>query len=750
MSITEEHQPLADFTEKAYLDYAMYVILDRALPHISDGLKPVQRRIIYAMSELGLSHQAKHKKSARTVGDVIGKYHPHGDSACYEAMVLMAQGFSYRYPLIDGQGNWGSADDPKSFAAMRYTESRLTGYAKNLLAELEQGTVARTANFDGTLQEPTCLPARLPNILLNGGSGIAVGMATNILPHNLYEVVSACHALLDNPGLSDAELMSYIPAPDFPTGGELVSSQSEIAAMYRSGRGSVRLRACYHLEDNQIIIDQLPYQVSGSKIQEQIAKQMQAKKLPWLEDLRDESDHENPVRLVLVPRSNRVDTQRLMQHLFATTDLEKRYAAQMNMIGLDGKPQVKSLRQILCEWLSFREQTLRRRLNYRLEAVDDRLHILAGLLIVFLNIDEVIRIIREEDKPAQVLMQVFALSEIQAEAILNIRLRHLAALEEMKIRQEQETLASEKQQLETLLGSRKKLLTLLAQELSADAEAYGDERRTMLVERDIAVALDETELTPSEAVTLVVSAMGWVRGGKGHNIDGANLVYKSGDRFLTQAAGRSNQQACLLANNGRCYTLSLHGLPSARSYGEPLTGSFSIDAQAHICDAAIIDNAVRYLVLGTHGYGFIVKGQDLMSKTKTGKMLLSVTNTAMALRLLPLPDNSEIIVISNEGRIGILSPETLPELSKGKGSQILGISKKNFTEKGISLTLAEILPAGADAVIYSGKQKMIIKASEREHYRIPRGHKGQWLPKGYRRAERIGVIVPDIQDGQML
>lgn len=746
MIITEEQQPLAEFTEKAYLDYAMYVILDRALPHISDGLKPVQRRIIYAMSELGLSHQAKHKKSARTVGDVIGKYHPHGDSACYEAMVLMAQKFSYRYPLIDGQGNWGSADDPKSFAAMRYTESRLTDYAKSLLAELNQGTVIRTANFDGTLQEPACLPARLPNILLNGGSGIAVGMATNILPHNLNEVVAACQALLDNPGLSEAQLLEYIPAPDFPTGGELVSPRADIAAMYHSGRGSIRLRACYHLEDNIIVIDELPYQVSGSKIQEQIAKQMQGKKLPWLEDLRDESDHEHPVRLVLVPRSNRVDINRLMQHLFATTDLEKRYTAQMNMIGLDGKPQVKNLRQILCEWLRFREQTLRRRLNYRLEAVDARLHILAGLLAVFLNLDEVIHIIRTEAQPALVLMQRIGLSELQAEAVLNTRLRALAKLEEMKIRQEQHTLEKEKQQLETLLGSRQALLGLLKQEMHADAQAYGDARRSKIIERETAVALDETELTPSEAVTLVISEMGWVRSGKGHAVDGAGLSYKSGDGFLTQVAGRSNQQACLLADNGRCYTLSLHGLPGARGYGEPLSGSFTIDASARICDAVIIDPVARYMVLGSHGYGFIVKGQDLISKTKTGKILLNVPEDAAALHLLAVDKDSEILLISNEGRAGIIAPESLPELSKGKGSQTLGISKKDFSGKGLRLHLATVLPVGADVVLYSGKQKMIIKAGERDVYRIPRGHKGQWLPKGYRRTERLELILPASSD----
>ena len=739
----EEQQPLAGFVEKAYLDYAMYVILDRALPHISDGLKPVQRRIIYAMSELGLSHQSKHKKSARTVGDVIGKYHPHGDSACYEAMVLMAQDFAYRYPLVDGQGNWGSADDPKSFAAMRYTESRLTGYAKTLLAELEQGTVAWVANFDGTLQEPARLPARLPNILLNGGSGIAVGMATNLLPHNLREVVAACRALLADPLLTDDEIMQHIPAPDFPTGGELVSPREEIAALYRTGRGAVRLRATWHLEDGNIVIDQLPYQVSGSKIQEQIAKQMQAKKLAWLDDLRDESDHENPVRLVLIPRSNRVDNERLMQHLFATTDLEKRYSAQMNMIGLDGRPQVKNLRQILSEWLIYREDTVRRRLNHRLIAVNDRLHILAGLLIAYLNLDEIIRIIRTEDEPRPVLMRTFNLSEAQAEAILNTRLRHLARLEEQQIRAEEQALAAEKQQLDELLRSRANLLALISDELAADAETYGDVRRTVICECEAAVALDETELTPSEAVTLILSKMGWIRGGKGHNIDGATLTYKSGDAYLTQIAGRSNQQACLLADDGRCYTLALHGLPSARGNGEPLTSRLSIDASAHIIAAAIIDDDRRYLVAADNGYGFITRGRDLTSKTKTGKTLIN-PGEGRAITLQALPDGDvDILAITNEGRIALIDAAEISELGKGKGSQTIAIAKKTYDQNGVRLSHICAYARGRDITLYSGKQKMTIRASERDNYHTPRGHKGNHLPKGYRHVDRIEVPAED-------
>ena len=737
ISNAEEQQGLAHFAEKAYLDYAMYVILDRALPHLSDGLKPVQRRLVFAMSELGLSASAKYKKSARTVGDVIGKYHPHGDSACYKAMVLMAQPFSYRYPLVDGQGNWGSADDPKSFAAMRYTESKLTPYAKSLLQELEQGTVQWVANFDGTLREPAQLPARLPNILINGGSGIAVGMSTDIPPHNVREVVNACLALLDNPEMDEAALCAHVPAPDFPTGGELITPRHELQAMYARGQGSVKVRARYRLEDGNIVIEQLPYQVSGSRVQEQIAKQMQAKKLAWLEDLRDESDHENPIRLVLVPRSNRVDSERLMQHLFATTDLEKNYRVQFNMVGLDGRPQVKSLKTVLSEWLRFREETVVRRLRYRLQAVDERLHILDGLLVAFLNLDEVIRIVRESDEPKAELMATFALSEAQAEAILNTRLRHLARLEEMKIREEQAQLQAEKAELEALLGNRQALLVLIGEELQADAQTYGDARRTLLVERAAAQALDDSELTPSEAVTVVLSQMGWIRAAKGQQVEGASLAYKNGDAFLTQTAARSNQALAILADDGRCFTLPIHGLPSARSYGEPLSGSLSLEANSHAVAIVAVDSAARYLVAADNGYGFIARGDALLSKTRSGKALVNAGD-GKAIILQAVGADSLILAISNEGRALMFTASDLPELDKGKGNQLIGIARKDFAA-GQRLAHVLVLGANDSIVLYAGKQKMLIHPKDFDAYRAARGHKGHWLPKGYRRVERLEV-----------
>lgn len=737
----EEKQELEIFTEKAYLDYAMYVILDRALPHLTDGLKPVQRRIIYAMSELGLSSTAKYKKSSRTVGDVLGKYHPHGDSACYEAMVLMAQPFSYRYPLVDGQGNWGSSDDPKSFAAMRYTESRLSPYAKSLLQELEQGTVDWTDNFDGTLKEPKRLPARLPNILLNGGSGIAVGMSTDIPPHNLKEVVNACQALLKNPELSNEELMQYIAAPDFPGGGEIITPRSELLNLYQTGAGTLKLRAKFHQEDGMIVIDQLPYQVSGAKIQEQIAKQMQDKKLPWLEDLRDESDYEQPIRLVLIPKSNRVDQARLMQHLFATTDLEKTIRVQFNMIGLDGRPKVHSLKEILSDWLYFRAQTVEKKLRYRLSAVDDRLHILEALLIVYLNLDEVIRIIREEDDAKNVLMQTFSLSEIQADAILNTRLRHLARLEQMKIKEEQDQLRAEKDQLEYYLNHRSALITLISQELDEDSDKYGDARRTLLVERAAAQALDETELLPSESITFVLSKMGWVRAAKGHQVDGQGLNYKNGDAFLLQLNAKSNQSVALLGDNGRCYTLPLNGLPSARSYGEPLSSILSIDADINIIAAAVIIEENYYLVASSDGYGFLVKGSDLFSKTKNGKQLINIAEKVNALALKIIDDYEEdlLLTVTNEGRVLMFPVQELPILSKGKGNKIIGISKQAFGE-GIAVVDAVIIHPQSEIRIHCAKQYLSIKPKDFENLKANRATKGSWLPKGYRKIESIETL----------
>ncbi|MGD2082983.1 MAG: DNA topoisomerase IV subunit A, partial [Chromatiales bacterium] len=565
-----ERLPLRRFTEKAYLDYSMYVILDRALPHIGDGLKPVQRRIVYAMSELALSSTAKFKKSARTVGDVLGKYHPHGDSACYEAMVLMAQHFSYRYPLVDGQGNWGSPDDPKSFAAMRYTEARLTPYAQVLLQELGQGTVDWLPNFDGTLREPTVLPARLPNVLLNGSTGIAVGMATDIPPHNLREVASACIRLLEDPKADVEQLCEHVPAPDYPTEAEIVTPRRELIRIYQTGGGTVRLRARYQREQGDIVITALPYQVSGARVLEQIAAQMQARKLPMVEDLRDESDHESPTRLVVVPRSNRVDAERLMSHLFATTDLERTYRVNLNLIGLDGRPQVKNLRDLLTEWLQFRTETVTRRLKHRLGKVRDRLHLLEGLLIAFLNIDEVIRIIRTEDEPRPVLMRRFDLTEVQADYVLDTKLRQLARLEEVKIRAEQKELQKEQDWLEKTLGSRQRMRTLIRKELEEDTAKHGDGRRSPIVERAAAEALGQTDLAPSEPVTVVLSEKGWARAAKGHDIDPAGLSYRSGDGFLDAVHARSNQPVVFLDSTGRSYSLQAHSLPSARSQGEPL------------------------------------------------------------------------------------------------------------------------------------------------------------------------------------
>ncbi|MCG8042439.1 MAG: DNA topoisomerase IV subunit A, partial [Candidatus Thiodiazotropha endolucinida] len=648
-----ERVPLNEFTEKAYLNYSMYVILDRALPNIGDGLKPVQRRIVYAMSELGLSAGAKFKKSARTVGDVLGKFHPHGDSACYEAMVLMAQNFSYRYPLVDGQGNWGSPDDPKSFAAMRYTESKLTVYAQTLLSELGQGTAEWMPNFDGTLKEPKILPARLPNVLLNGSSGIAVGMATDIPPHNLREVANACIHLLESPKATLEDLMTHIPGPDYPTEAEIVTPAAELAKVYATGHGSIRMRARFDRENGDIIITALPHQVSGAKILEQIAAQMQAKKLPMVEDLRDESDHENPTRLVIVPRSNRVDVARLMSHLFASTDLERSYRVNLNLIGIDGRPAVKDLRTLLVEWLSFRTETVRRRLQYRLNEVLDRLHILEGYLIAYLNIDEVIAIIRYEDDPKAELIKRFSLSDIQAEAILNLRLRNLAKLEEMKIKGEQEELEKERKSLEKLLGSKQRMRTLIRKELQADAEKYGDERRSPIVEREAAEALDETDLTPSEAVTVVLSEMGWARTAKGHEIDPTGLNYRAGDGFLAATRLRSNQQAVFLDSNGRSYSLPAHTLPSARSQGEPLTGRLSPATGATFRAVIGGDSQQEYLLASDAGYGFRVGLADMLAKNKSGKALLSLPKGSQVLmpELIADVESDRVVTITNEGRM---------------------------------------------------------------------------------------------------
>ncbi|OOZ16843.1 DNA topoisomerase IV subunit A [Solemya velum gill symbiont] len=737
-----ETQPLGQFTEKAYLDYSMYVILDRALPNIGDGLKPVQRRIAYAMSELGLSATAKFKKSARTIGDVLGKFHPHGDSACYEAMVLMAQGFSCRYPLVDGQGNWGSADDPKSFAAMRYTEARLAPYAKALLSELGQGTVDWQPNFDGTLEEPVVLPARVPNILLNGGSGIAVGMATDIPPHNLREVVAACIRLIESPKSTVSELMEDVQGPDFPTEAEIISTREELQKIYESGNGSVRMRATWEHEQGEVVVHALPYQVSGSKVMEQIAHQMRAKKMPWIEDLRDESDHENPTRLVIVPRSNRIDIERMMSHLFATTDLERSYRVNMNVIGINGRPQVKNLLTLLKEWLKFRFETVRRRLEHRLDKVNSRLHLLDGLLVAFLNLDEVIHIIRTEDEPKKVLMARFELSELQADYILDTRLRQLARLEEMKIRGEQEELAKERDKLEKTLGSKARMKTLIRKELEADAEEFGDDRRSQIVTREASEALDENALTPSEPITVVLSGKGWVRAAKGHEIDASTLNYKAGDHYLSSERMRTNQQAVFLDSTGRSYSLMAHSLPSARGQGEPLTGRLSPPAGASF--VAVIGGApeVWYLMASDAGYGYRVQLKDLHANKKAGKAVLKLPKNSVAMQpALIHSDEDRLVAITNDGHMLVFPVTELPAMSRGKGNKIISIPGKKSEAREEFVVAIACVPPGGQLKAISGKRHINLKQADLDAYSGERGRRGSKLPRGFQKIDAVEVIL---------
>lgn len=736
-----ERLALKDFTEKAYLDYSMYVILDRALPHVGDGMKPVQRRIIYAMSELGLKASAKYKKSARTVGDVLGKFHPHGDSACYEAMVLMAQPFSYRYPLVDGQGNWGSPDDPKSFAAMRYTESRLARYSEVLLSEISQGTVDWVPNFDGTMREPAILPARLPNVLLNGTTGIAVGMATDILPHNLREVAKACVHLLDNPRADLDEITEIVPGPDMPTDAEIITSRRELKKVYQTGRGSVRMRAVYTKEQGEIVITALPHQVSGAKILEQIAAQMQQKKLPMVSDLRDESDHENPTRLVIIPRSNRVDVEQLMAHLFASTDLERTYRVNMNMIGVDGKPQVKDLRQILVEWLSWRTEIVRKRLNHRLAKVLDRLHILEGLMVAYLNIDEVIAIIRHEEDPKAELVKRFGLTEIQADAILDLKLRHLAKLEEFKIQSEQNELEEERKKLEGILGSDAKMRKLIKKEIQDAAEEYGDDRRSPIVEREEAQAFSEKDLLSSDPVTVVISKQGWIRAAKGHDIDAEGLNYKSGDAFKLSCKGRTNQPTLLLDTTGRSFTIETHNLPSARGQGEPVTGRITLPKGSTV-DAAIAgkDND-QVLMASDAGYGFIAKISDLTSKTKNGKAALTLPKNAQILQPITMSkvDDALLAAVTNEGRLLVFPVSELPQLARGKGNKIINIpSARASAREELVVALAVFSPTDT-LLVHAGRQHLKLKPADIEHYRGERGRRGNKLPRGYQRVDSLEV-----------
>lgn len=736
-----EVQSLQKFTENAYLNYSMYVIMDRALPFIGDGLKPVQRRIVYAMSELGLNAQAKYKKSARTVGDVLGKYHPHGDSACYEAMVLMAQPFSYRYPLVDGQGNWGAPDDPKSFAAMRYTESRLSKYAELLLSELGQGTVDYVPNFDGTIQEPKMLPARLPNILLNGTTGIAVGMATDIPPHNIREVANAAIMLLDNPNATLADVMTHIQGPDYPTSAEIITSPTDIAKIYETGRGSIRMRAVWNKEDGDIVITDLPHQVSGAKVLEQIATQMRNKKLPLIEDLRDESDHENLTRLVLVPRSNRVDLEQVMNHLFATTDLEKSYRVNLNMIGLDQKPSVKSLLTILTEWLEYRRSTIIRRLNYRLDKVLKRLHILDGLLVAFLNIDEVIDIIRHHDEPKLELIQRFSISETQAEAILELKLRQLAKLEEIKIKAEQDELAKERDQLQTLLSSNRRLNTLIRKEIITDAEKYGDKRRSPLVERAEAKAITEQELIPSEPVTIILSEMGWVRSAKGHDIDPISLNYKAGDGYKTSVKGKSNQPVIFIDSTGRSYAIEPNTLPSARGQGEPLSGKLSLPIGAQVEQMVMSSQEdKRILMASDAGYGFICTYSDLIARNRNGKAVINLPENAKVMPIIELNDSTPLLLaLTNLGRMLVFPVETLPSLSKGKGNKIIAISSSQAQKREDYLINLALISDKSSITLYAGKRKLTLKAADLQKFMAERGKKGTLLPRGLQRVDRIEI-----------
>jgi topoisomerase-4 subunit A len=739
-----ERQPLGAFTEKAYLDYSMYVILDRALPALGDGLKPVQRRIVYAMSELGLSAVSKHKKAALTVGDVLGKFHPHGDTACYEAMVLMAQPFAYRYPLIDGQGNWGSQDDPKSFAAMRYTEAKLTRYAEVLLSELSDGTVDWVPNYDGSREEPAILPARLPNLLLNGTTGIAVGMATDVPPHNLREVAAAAIHLLEEPEATTAALMKHIKGPDLPTGAEIVSPRTDLKEFYDKGVGTFKARATWEIEDGNVVITAFPYQVSPTRVQEQIAEQMRAKKLPMVDDLRDESDHENPTRLVIVPRSNRVDLSEVMNHLFATTDLERNYRVNLNIIALDGRPRVMSLREILGEWLEFRTTTVTRRLQHRLEKVTKRLHILDGLMVVYLNLDEVIRIIRREDEPKPVLMKRFKLSDEQAEEILNTRLRHLAKLEEMKIREEQKALAAEREELEALLKSKAKLKKLIASEIRADAEKYGDERRTKIIEREAAQAIDETSLIPNEPVTVVLSTGGWVRSAKGHDIDPGALSYKSGDAFQALARGRSLQPAVFIDSTGRTYTLPAHSLPSARGYGEPLSGRLDPPDGAKFAGVMIGEPEDLWLLASDAGYGFTARLKDLISDRRAGKTVLNVPENAYVLAPAPVPSADALVaVVSSEGKLLAFPVGEVPEMPRGKGNKLYDIPGKKARARQELMTAVAVVPPEASLVLWSGEQQKTIEWRDLQDYVAQRAQRGAVLKRGWpRKITRMEARLP--------
>lgn len=734
MTTNFDTRSIAEFTESAYLNYAMYVIMDRALPHIADGLKPVQRRIIYAMNELGLRHHAKPKKSARTVGDVLGKYHPHGDTACYEAMVLMAQPFSHRYPLITGQGNWGSPDDPKSFAAMRYTEAKMSSYASTLLSELGQGTVDFVPNFDGTMNEPATLPARLPNILLNGTTGIAVGMATDIAPHNLTETVKACIKLLKNPDITTAELCKTIPAPDLPTSAEIITPKDELIKMYQTGRGNYKMRATYHIDKqdkNTVIIDALPHQVSGSKIIEQIAKLMTDKKLPWVNDITDESDHENACRIVIEFKRGKIDIDKIMTHLFATTDLQTSYRVNMNMIGLNGKPEVKNLKQILSEWLVWRRTVVLRRLQNRLDKIDKRLHILAGLLVAYLHIDEIIHIIRSEDDPKAVLMGSYGLSDIQADAILDIKLRQLAKLEEVELNAERDELTKEQAIINEQINNPDSLTNLLIDELTSEMKIHGDKRKSPIVVREESAPIKASELTPSENVTVIISKAGWIRMAKGHEIDPVALNYRTGDEYATHAQGKTNQRLIVLDNMGRSYGLDTASLPSARGQGEPISSMLNLANGVKIEQALFGQYPI--ILASNQGYGFITDTKGLDTSQKAGKAVVNL-GLAHLLAFVAVGSATHIAVVSSGGNLLVFDRDELPILAKGKGNKLMNL-KDNET-----LVAVSALTDTDNLIIHTNKRTLTLKPNDWANYKGKRSGRGRALPKGF-----LNVVGMDVK-----
>ena len=721
---------LKKYAEESYLNYAMYVILDRALPNVGDGLKPVQRRILYAMSELGLDAGSKYKKSARTVGDVIGKFHPHGDSAAYEAMVLMAQNFSFKYPLVDGQGNWGSQDDPKSFAAMRYTESKLTNFANLLISELKSGTVDWQPNFDGSLLEPVIFPAKIPMILLNGTSGIAVGMATDIPSHNINEVIDATVKILEKPKSDLKDLLKIIKGPDFSNNASIVASPEELEEMYSSGRGGFKIQAQWRQDKNQIIINALPYQASGSKILEQIAEQMINKKLPMVVDLADEGDHEDPIRLVITLKSNRVNAEDVMNHLYASTDLQKNYRVNMNLISLKGGPKVFSLVDLLKEWVIFRKDTVKRKLEHRLDQVNDRLHILEGLLTIFVDLDKVIKIIRNSDEPKKELIKAFKLSEIQANAILEIRLRQLAKLEQLKIENERNELVDERDDIEKILKSKSRLKTLIKNELNEIKELFGEERKSPIINSTNAKIFSEEETIVTEPITVVLSKAGWVRSAKGHEIDPNTLSYRGDDSLQDFARGRSNQLAVFLDSNGKAYSIQSHSLPSARGMGEPITGRLNADSGVQFISSVIGVEGNKFLIMNTAGYGYISEYQNMISNKKTGRAFMKLPDNAKMLKAIPVKDNhTHIAAVSNIGKLLIFNIEELPILGKGKGNKIINIPKDKLAAGEEFMAHAQLLADDSSLKIEVGKRSVTLKPKDWSEYVLSRAKRGKKVGK---------------------